>query len=178
MKSFERQFSQWAGRVRRRLAMRQILTGVAFGVTLGLLPAVVGWKLRNETVRRAAPVAALVGAIAGFAIARRKRWSDTDVALYLDGQLKSEEAIATAVELQSDEAPDSDEEARAVVISKAQAALDGGKPKDAKPGVFRLVHLAAPLSIAAMAFVIRMPLPPAPIEPLAPGSTLVQVNDV
>ena len=65
--------------------MRQILTGVAFGVTLGLLPAVVGWKLRNETVRRAAPVAALVGAIAGFVIARRKRWSNTDVALYFDG---------------------------------------------------------------------------------------------
>src|SRR6266446_4666831 len=126
MKSFERQFSQWAGRVRRRLALRRILTGVALGLSLGLVPAAIGWQLRNENVRRAAPAAALVGAIAGFVIARRKRWSNTDVALYLDGQLKSEEAISTALELQTtaeDEGPTSDEEARAFVITKAQAAL-------------------------------------------------------
>ena len=73
MSNFEPLFDRWASRVRRRLALRHMLTGAALGAVLALVPAAVAWKMRHGKLR---PFAALtvVGGIAGGAIvARRKR---------------------------------------------------------------------------------------------------------
>jgi hypothetical protein len=175
---FDRAFHAWAGRVRRRLAFRHALTGLAVGLSVGLVPAAAGWKLRKDAVRFAAPAAGLVGAIAGAAIARRRRWSDGDVALYLDGQLGSEEAIATAVDLCEGHHEDDDEEARAVVIAKATSALTSAKPKDVRPSLLKPVHALAPLAAVGLALVLRAPLPPAPVVAQPPGTTEVRLADV
>ncbi|MEZ4297735.1 MAG: hypothetical protein R3B70_22450 [Polyangiaceae bacterium] len=96
---FRTVFSKWAGRVRRRLALGVVLTGAAAGLALGAGAAAGAWKLRQGAVRPWTAAAGLVGAAAGAIVARRRRWNDTEVALFLDGRLGANEAVATAVDL-------------------------------------------------------------------------------
>ena len=156
-----------------------MLTGAALGALLALIPAGVAWKMRHGKLR---PYAALtvIGGIAGGAIvARRKRWSDEEVALYLDGELASEEAISTAVDFDTT-GPDSetDPAMRAVVMQSAATALHDGDRKRAKPTMLRPVHLLIPVALAGVAFITRAPLPPAPIVATDPGTTKVQIAEV
>jgi hypothetical protein len=71
-------FKEWAARVRGRLAMRHALTGAAIGLAVATVPAAVAWKTRHGALRPYAPLVGVLGAAAGLAVARRKRWSDTD----------------------------------------------------------------------------------------------------
>lgn len=96
---FQEVFSKWAGRVRRRLALGLVLTGAAVGLAAGAGAAAAAWKLREGAVRPWTAAGGLLGAAAGAVIARRRRLSDTEVALYLDGKLGANEVVATAVEL-------------------------------------------------------------------------------
>src|SRR3989442_15809750 len=89
-------FARWAARVRRRLAVRHALTGAAIGLAIAIVPAAVAWKTRHGAWRPYAPILGACGAMAGLGVARRKRWRDTDVALYPDERLATEETIATA----------------------------------------------------------------------------------
>lgn len=174
-------FESWAGGVRRRLAARRMLTGAAIGLAIGLLPAAIAWKTRHGQLRPFAAATGVLGVAAGVVIARRKRWSDEEVALYLDGELQSEEAISTAVELDhvadADESPSSDD-TRAVVLESAALALKSGNRKNARPGWLKPVHLLIPVAIAGFVFIARAPLPPAPIVNAAPGTTQIQISDV
>lgn len=96
---FQDAFSKWAGRVRTRLALGLVLTGAAVGLAAGAGAAAAAWKLRQGPVRPWTAAGGLIGAAAGAVIARRRRLSDTEVALYLDGKLGANEVVATAVEL-------------------------------------------------------------------------------
>ncbi|HEY8038550.1 MAG TPA: hypothetical protein VIF15_02100 [Polyangiaceae bacterium] len=169
-------FERWARSVRSRLLARRVLTGLAVGLALAVIPALVAWKTRHGALRPLCAVGGLVGAVAGVVIARRKRWSDVDVALWLDDRLDTEEAITTAVELRNQ--AEDDEEARAVVVSTAATALAGADGKRARPTILRPLHALAPLAVAALVFVARSPLPVAPVVAQAPGEAMVQITQV
>ena len=94
-------FEHWARAVRRRLLARRALTGLALGLALAVLPALVAWKTRHGALRPLCALLGVAGAVAGLVVARRKRWSDVDVALWLDDRLDTEEAITTAVGLRN-----------------------------------------------------------------------------
>ena len=128
-------FEQWARGVRSRLLARRVLTGLAVGLALAVLAAALAWKTRHGALRPLCALAGLVGAGVGVAIARRKRWSDVDVALWLDDRLETDETITTAVELRNQ--AEDDDEARAVVVSSAASALAEGDAKRARPAVLR-----------------------------------------
>ncbi|MCA9591587.1 MAG: hypothetical protein KC657_40100, partial [Myxococcales bacterium] len=92
-------FEAHARGIRRAFLARAALTGA----TLGALAAAPVLTFVDATPRAwLAPLgvaAALIGAAASGAWARRRRWTDADVAVFLDAKLASREAIATAIAL-------------------------------------------------------------------------------
>ena len=174
---FHRAFERWARRVRARLVARRVLTGAAVGILAGGALAAGLWWLREGSLRPWAAVLGLAGAVAGLVYAMRRRWSDSDVALYLDARLEADEAISTAVELRSEaERPDP---ARAVVVEQAASALDGGDPKKARPKILAPVHALFPVGVAAVVWLSLMALPALPPPPpVGPGAEIVQVDDL
>lgn len=167
-------FRRWARRVRARLALRHALTGAALGLALAMVPAALAWRTRHGALRLVAPVVGALGAVVGLARARRARWSDTDVALYLDDRLETEETIATAVELQR--GADAEDAARAVVITRATAALASRDARRARPPFLRPVHALAPLAALALVAIARAPLPAARVTATLPGAGNVQMK--
>jgi hypothetical protein len=152
------------------------MTGAAVGLLLGALAALGAWKMRQGALRPWMAAAGLAGIAAGAIVASRRRWSDPEVALYLDGRLGANEAITTAVELRN--RAEQDEEARAVVVRQAAEALDRGDPKRVRPAVLAWDHLLIPLSVAMLVAVARMPLPRPAVVPAAPGADKVQLARV
>ena len=169
-------FERWARRVRARLALRHALTGAAAGLAIAVIAAGAAWKTRHGALRRYTAAAGALGLVAGLAWARRRRWSDGDVALYLDQRLESEEAIATAAGLRDHD--DADDPARAVVLATAASALRDAGAKRVHPSVLKPVHALVPLTVAGLVAIARAPLPPAPATAVAPGTTRVQTADV
>lgn len=176
-RSFRPLFERWARRVRARLALGHVLTGAAIGLLVGAGASAALWKTRYGSLRPLGAAAGVVGAAAGLALSRRRRWSDGDVALYLDARLDADETIATAVELARgpDEGGDSP---RAVVISQATSALAGAAPKQVRAPMWRPWHAAVPLAAAAIGWISVAPLPPAPPAHVAPGTDQVQLAKV
>jgi hypothetical protein len=174
--AFTAAFLARSGRVRRRLLARRVLTGFALGSLASAVLAAVGWWLRLGELRIWAGSLALAGAVIGYVLARRKRWSDSDVALYLDARLKSEEAISTAVELQSSSA--AEEAAHGMVLERAASVLGADAARSARPRVLRRPHLLAPVAAAALVALNVAPLPPAPPEPVAPGTETVRMKEL
>jgi hypothetical protein len=174
-------FERWARRVRSRLLARRLLTGLAIGLAVAVVGALIAWRTGHGALRPLCAVGGLLGLVAGAAIARRRRWSDVDVALWLDDRLETEEAITTAVELRN--RAENDDEARAVVVSTAATALagadgPGGKVRAGRPSVLRPLHAMAPIAVLALVFIAREPLPPRPAVAQPPGETKVQLADV
>jgi hypothetical protein len=189
---FGRLFARAARRVRLRLALRHMLTGAALGLALATLLALLGWRTRHAGLRAMAPLVGGVGVFAGAVVSRRRRWSDTDVALYLDRRLSTDEAICTAVELESHVPPGvaprvpharaahpaADDAPRAFVVSTASAALASCDPRLGKPSLLKPVHAIAPLAMVVLVGIARAPLPSAPQTERAPGAGKVQLAEV
>jgi hypothetical protein len=135
--------------------------------------AVFAWKAGHGALRTYAGFSAIAGAAAGLAIARRRWWSDTEVALYLDDWLHAEERIATAVEMRN--AVEADDPARGVVVSSAAEALGRDEATHARPALLKPVHAMAPLAAAALVAVALAPLPAAPPPLSPPGTTRVRI---
>lgn len=173
---FRASFGRWARRVRGELVLGRVLTGAALGLLVGAAVAAGAWKTRHGALRPWAAGAGVVGAIAGYAVARRKRWDDGSVALYLDSKLGSNEAIATACGAATDDASDP---GRAVVLAHASSALDGATAKKVRPPIWHAVHGVLPVAAAAIVWVSLAPLPPSPPKPPPPpGSEPVQVAEL
>jgi hypothetical protein len=172
---FQPLFDRWAARVRRRLLARRVLTGLAVGLALAVVPAVVAWRTRHGALRPVCVSLGFVGAAAGALVARRKRWSDVDVALWLDDRLETEEAITTAVGLSGS---GDDDDFRAVVVTTATSALSKADGARVRPTVLRPLHALAPIAIAALVVLARAPLPPAPAVAQSPGEARVQLAQV
>lgn len=127
---FRAAFSRWAGRVRRRLAIGVILSGAAAGMTLGAGAAAGAWKLRHGALRPWTAVGGLLGAAAGAVIARRRRWNDTEVALFLDAKLGANEAVATAIDLgKAAEKSTGAAKKNGAAMKEGAAAAEGGAAK-------------------------------------------------
>jgi hypothetical protein len=174
--SFDRSFHENARSVRLRLAGRTVLTGLAAGALCGAASAALLWWLGHGVLRPwVAGGIGLLGAVAGFIAARRRRWSDGDVALYLDARLDAREAISTAVELAARE-PSA---AREVIQRDAAKALAGADSKALRPRVLRAWHGLAPIGGALAAWLCVIPPPPLPPPPpVPPGARSVKVADL
>lgn len=177
-RSFRPLFEHWARRVRARLALRHVLTGAAVGLLLGAGASAALWRTRQGPLRPAGAAGGLLGAAVGLVVARRRRWPDGDVALYLDARLAADEAIVTAVGLDG-EAHESDGSVRAVVISRATRALVGATSGRVRAPLHRPWHAAIPVAAAVIGWLSLAPLPPAPAGPAAPpGAAPVRLAQV
>jgi hypothetical protein len=166
--SFDRVFSARARAVRTRLLARDAALGAALGALAGGVLSAVCWWLRFGRERPWVFAAALVaGALGGLLVARRRRWSNADVALYLDARLGTGEAIATAVE-------GGDSPMRAAVREQATEALTTARPERTRPRLLQRWHGLLPLGSAAAVWLSLIPLPPAPVPAVAPGAERVK----
>jgi len=171
--AFDRSFRRRARRVSALRAGRTILLGAAGGALGGVLLTALAWWLRLGTLRPfALGVGVAAGLVSGIVLARRRRWSDTEVALYLDAKLGSDEAIATAVEgLDSDAHRAARERAARVLAASGKQTLG--------PRLFTKAHALLPLGGAAALFLNLIELPPLPAAPPAPpGAERVKMANV
>ncbi|HMY15198.1 MAG TPA: hypothetical protein PKA58_02665 [Polyangium sp.] len=176
--SFRDIFRRFSGRVRRRLALERVLTGAALGLVLGTAASAAAWQTRHGALRPWTVAGGAVGAAIGALVARRKRWNDGEVALYLDGRLGGKESISTAVDLQRRDS-NADDPARAVVLTHATEILAKAAPADARVSWVRPWHVAIPAGLAAIAYLSLLPLPPAPVAPPPPpGAETVKLADI
>jgi hypothetical protein len=171
--SFEPGFRRHARGVRARLLLRRLLFGAAFGAVAGGLLAAGAWWLRLGAYRLPLfSASVLAGLAVGWVLARRKRWSDNEVALYLDARLGSHEVIATAVEVPS---------ARANVAVRAGAAraLATADVKAVRPRILERWHGLLPIGSAAAVWLAVIPLPPAPASAARPpGAETVKLENL
>ncbi len=168
MATLESRFQKWAQRVRSRATLRSALTGLGVGAAFGAVGALVAHFLRFGEARPliAAGLAGL-GLVAGLVHAHRRRWSDGEVALYLDARWDSSETITTALELGRREVTPAGLE---VALTRAAELLDRGDRARAEPKLWTKAQLLIPvaaLAAAAISDARRFPRrPPAP--PRAP----------
>ena len=172
--AFRAAFSRWRGVVHRGQLLAWGLRGASVGALIAGAGATAAWAGGHPGAALPAIAAVPLGALLGAGLARRRRWDDTAVALYLDARGGSAEVITTA--LQSAEGLPgevSDHLRREAVL--AMRSLDGRS----------LVRLRArgPIAAAAlcvgalaMSFVPRA-VPAAPMTTAAmPESETVQID--
>lgn len=172
-RGFERDFSRRAGRVRAALWLRHAALGAALGATAGVVLTVLCYFARLGTARGGVfGGAVLLGAVVGGLVARRRRWSNADVALFLDAKLGTGEAIATAVE--GGPSP-----MLAKVRDHAARALGAAPARGLVPRVLSRWHGLLPLGSAAAVWLSVIPLPPPPAPPpRPPGMEQVKIHDL
>lgn len=168
----ERYFSRAARQVRGRLWLRRVLSGAAFGLAAGALVAGAAWWLRQGELRPLTALLGLVGGGVGALIAARRRWTDEEVALYVDDKLKSREQIVTAIGLRGRPG-----DAAQHLRQSAAHALASALPNLRKPKLWDAPHLLGPLAAGAIVWLSLAPLPPAPLAARAPGVEKVQLGE-
>ncbi|MEP7049741.1 MAG: hypothetical protein ABJB12_05280 [Pseudomonadota bacterium] len=175
-RAFQGSFAGFAARVRRRHALRHALTGAGFGLALGALGALGLWALRLGELRPFAACVGVFGALVGALWAGKRRWSDTDIALYLDARLGSSETVTTAL---GAALSGSQEAALSHVLEQANDVLGKADAARVKPPLWARWHALAPLSVAAIATLSLIALPPAP-KPAAqaPGADSVRIENL
>lgn len=169
----EASFGRAARKIRGRLWLRRVLTGVAFGLGAGGACAGALWWLRQGELRPLSAALGILGGALGALIALRKRWSDEEVALYLDEKLGLREQIVTALGLRTQTS-----DAAQHLKSSAASSLTESLPRLRGPKVLDAPQLLGPFGAAAIAWLALVPLPPAPKLDAAPGVERVQRNDV
>ena len=157
------------GAGRRRLELRTELLGLAGGALLGCAGALALWALRAPAPRPLIiAVAGLLGAGAGAWVAKKRAFSDEEVALFLDRRLGSDEVIVTALSFAGD-APASD--AARVIVDRAEQTLRDAAPARVRPALFTRAHAALPLALGLAIFgALIAPRSPLPAPPPATGS--------
>lgn len=171
---FRKAFHGLAKRVHRRHAGRLALTGAGVGLSLGALGALGLWALRLGEWRPFAVGLGAIGAIVGSALANRRRWSESDVALYLDARLGSHETVTTALAAGASEEP-----ALSHVLERANSVLGSADPTRVKPKLWSRWHALLPAALAAIVVVSVLPLPPSPKPaPVAPGAERIQIENL
>lgn len=173
--AFEARFRAWARRVRARAALRTALTGLGVGAALGVAAALCAHFGRLADARPWVAVG-LAGAGLGVGLveARRRRWSDAEVALYLDARWGSAETITTALDLGRRSSPPPGAE---VALSQAVELLERGDRSSAEPRILSRAQLLIPLAALAGIGIAFLPPPPAEASaPQAPGSDIVKLE--
>jgi hypothetical protein len=172
--SFDRLFRQLARRVRFRRALRGVLSGAAFGAALAVALTFAAFELGFGELRWYAAVALFLGAALGWAHGRRRRWSDAEVALFLDARLAADESFTTAVLLQQ-RAPGAAEVAQRRAVEQSTAAGS----RRVRPRVWLRWHALLPVALVAFVWLALRPLPPRPVAAKTErGRELVQQKTV
>jgi len=172
-----RAFSRWALRVRARRLTRRVLSGVALGLLIGGGLAAVLWWQRQGQLRPWSAALGLVGGLGGLVVGLIRRWSDVDVALYLDARLAADEAICTAVSL--DPRDEAASPARSVVLRRASRSLASADPRRARPPLLSFWQAAAPVGLGAVIWLSLLPLPAPPPEAVPPpGADTVSIANL
>ena len=172
--AFRAAFSRWRGLVHWGHLLMWSVRGASVGALIAAAGATAAWAGGHPGAALTAVAAVPLGALAGAGLARRRRWDDTAVALYLDARGGSAEVITTALQAAEGLPGDvSDHLRREAVL--AMRTLDGRS----------LVRLRArgPLAAAAlcvgalaMSFVPRtIPAAPRVVGPIAEAEQ-VQVD--
>jgi hypothetical protein len=177
MATLEPHFQKWASRIRTRSTLRSSLVGLGVGGALGAVGALVAHFLRYGEARPWVALAfAGAGLVAGLVHARRQRWSDAEVALYLDARWGTSETITTALELGRKEVTSAGTE---VALSRAVELFERGDLARIEPKLWTRAHLLIPLAALAAAGISVAPVPPPPpAAPRAPGSDLVKLENL
>jgi hypothetical protein len=169
----EAAFGRAARKIRMRLWLRRVLSGAALGLAAGAAVTAGLWWFRQGELRPFSAGLGLLGAAGGALLAARKRWSDEEVALYLDDQLKSREQIVTAVGLRAEQSA-----AAAHLKTAAATSLTEHAKKLRGPKVTDAIHVLAPLAAAAIVWLTLTPLPAAPKSTTPPGAERLQNGNV
>ncbi len=159
--------------MRSFLLVGHALGGLAAGAVLGGAVAALFWWRREGELRLWGFAAAVfLGLVGGLVVARRRRWSDQTLALYLDARLASAEAVTTALE-------GGESSARKNVEERAAATLAGAQSRVIRPRFLARWHALFPAASAAGFFLCAIPLPPAPALPASPaGVEKIRKTDV
>lgn len=175
---FHRGFRRWSGYVRRRLASGAALAGLTVGMGVAGIAAALAWWWRLDELRPWTAAFGALGALLALGWAARRRWSDTEVALYLDARLGGDEAISTAVELtRRAAASDASHAITSSVIDRATELLAQATTRRVRPRLLHRSHALALLGAGAVAAMSLAPLPPPPPEPpTPPGAELVRTE--
>ena len=143
--------------MRAALAMRRVLDATVAGTLAAALASVALAALGRPPW--AALAFALAGVAGGLVVARLRRFSDADVALFVDARLGSLEAVTSAL------AATLDPSVREQITGVAARALGVARPSAITPRVLFLRHAAIPLAIAAVALAPRLVPAPPPAKP-------------
>ncbi len=170
---FSSRFEKLAAQVRRRLELRSALVGLACGALFGGAGALGAWALRAPSARAwVAAGAAVVGALVGVWLAKRRAFDDEEVALWLDRRLGSDEVIVTALAFASETSPASD--AARVIVDRATRTLRTAVPARVRPALLTRAHALLPIALGLAIFASSMaPRAPLPAPPAAPGSDVL-----
>jgi len=149
-----------------------VLSGAAWGSAFGALAALGAWALRLGELRPVTLGFGVAGALIGGVVAARQRWTESEVALYLDARLAGAETVTTALHAEAEVTP-----ALAFVVGRATHLLGKADPKRLSPRVLSRVHALLPVALGAIVWVSILPLPPAPpAPPQAPGAERVKLD--
>lgn len=173
--AFERLFRRARGRLRLRRALGTVLTGLSFGSLASAGAVFATWALaRPEPAAWAAILPAALGVALGLFAALRARWSDEEVALFLDARLQSEEAITSALAV-SKESTDRAEALR----QRAIHVLEGASQPATRSRLFRPMHALTVAGGAGIVLFSLLPAPRAELPTPAPkGLELIRKGDV
>ncbi|MCC6214364.1 MAG: hypothetical protein IT376_05815 [Polyangiaceae bacterium] len=172
--TFEDRFSRAARGVRARLLLRRMTAGAAVGLVAGAAAAGALWSIRAGELRPWSAALGLLGALAGAAVALRRRWTDEEVALFLDARLGAGEAIVTALEARRSEADRGGP--RGTILRAAAEALSRADRRALRVRWLERWYGAGALAAAGVAWASLAPLPPEPPAPPAPpGAEIVRL---
>jgi hypothetical protein len=166
-------FGRAARKVRLHLWLRRIFSSGAIGLAAGVPVAAGLWWFRQGELRPLSAVLGLVGIIVGARLAARRRWTDEEVALYLDDKLLTREQIVTAVGLR-----EHDHEAAQLLKGYAAKSLALSSKRLPGPKVFDAPQLLAPIAAGVIAWFSTAPLPAAPAFTAPPGAERIQPKNV
>jgi hypothetical protein len=160
---FGRHFALWKRSIRTRQTLGWLLTGFTYGAVCGAAATLAAWWFGAPTPVFAVASTAL-GVGFGWVLARRRRWSDGEIALYLDGKLGSNELISTAAE-HEEAAPNA---ASRWIASQATTALRAATPAAHPRVVLRRHALGAIAVLATVGASFAPPRPSARAAAVAP----------
>ncbi|HEX4335294.1 MAG TPA: hypothetical protein VH062_05235 [Polyangiaceae bacterium] len=164
---FRERFDAIARRVRRALLGRALLDGALGGAIASALVAVALAASGKPVWWAFAAIAA--GAAYGVLVAARRRWSDADVALFLDARLGTDEVVTSALARGGDDA------FHERVAARAGDVLAGAPRRKLAPRLFFPLHALIPAAALVVVLAPRL-VPARPVAIAASAHPPAQVK--
>jgi hypothetical protein len=172
--AFERLFRRARRQVRMRRAAGTTLTGLAVGSVVGSGLAFALWVAGRTGAPLAAAASAILGAGAAGVAALRGRWSDQEVALFLDARSEADETLTSAIASRIE-----DTERGAALRARAVSVLEQPRAPGFGPRWLRPFHALTLTAVVSGVLFTVLPSPRAASLPVKPaGTQLLQKKDV